>query len=78
MPLPTEAATAIQRYVKEKPNGGYGPRDYRFEDHGLDAAAEREKVRPYLLRFGIAAESLPAGRRTQPREPVHVVKSLID
>ena len=39
----------------ERPRGGYGPRDYRFEDHGLDAATEREKFRGYTERFGIAA-----------------------
>jgi hypothetical protein len=56
MSLPVAAAAAIERYVTERPNGGYGPRDYAFEDHGLDEAAERERFRPYMLRFGIAAE----------------------
>jgi hypothetical protein len=56
MTLPDEAATAIDRYVAERPNGGYGPRHYAFEDHGLDEAVERERFRPYMLRFGIATE----------------------
>jgi hypothetical protein len=56
MSLPEAAATAIDRYVAERPNGGYGPRKYAFEDHGLDEAVEREQFRPYMLRFGIAAE----------------------
>ncbi len=56
MSLPDAAAGAIERYVAERPNGGYGPRDYAFADHGLDEAAERERFRPYMLRFGIAAE----------------------
>jgi hypothetical protein len=56
MALPEEAASAIERYVVERPNGGYGPRNYAFEDHGLDEAVEREGFRPYMLRFGIAAE----------------------
>jgi hypothetical protein len=36
------------------PQGGYGPRNYRFEDHGLNADAEGEKFRFYMERFGIA------------------------
>ena len=44
---------AVERYARERPNGGYGPRDYRFEDHGLDASAEQKKFRGYMLRFGI-------------------------
>ncbi len=46
-------AAAVDRYARERPNGGYGPRDYRFEDHGLDASAEQKKFRGYMLRFGI-------------------------
>jgi hypothetical protein len=56
MSLPEPAAAAIERYVTERPNGGYGPRNYAFEDHGLDEAVERARFRPYMLRFGIAAE----------------------
>jgi hypothetical protein len=56
MTLPEAAASAIDRYVVERPNGGYGPRSYAFEDHGLNEAVERERFRPYMLRFGIAAE----------------------
>lgn len=44
---------ALRQYAAQHPNGGYGPRDYHFEDHGLDPAAEREKFRDYMLRFGI-------------------------
>jgi hypothetical protein len=47
-------AAAIERYVKARPAGGYGPRNYRFEDHGMDAGTEREKFRGYTERFGIA------------------------
>jgi hypothetical protein len=56
MTLPETAASAIERYVAERPNGGYGPRNYAFEDHGLNEAVERERFRPYMLRFGIATE----------------------
>jgi hypothetical protein len=47
----TEAA--VQRHARQQPRGGYGPRNYRFEDHGLDAAAEREKFRGYIQRFAV-------------------------
>jgi len=56
MSLPEKASEAIDRYVLARPNGGYGPRHYRFEDHGLDEATERARFRPYMLRFGIADE----------------------
>jgi len=67
MTLPSTSATAIDRYVAERPNGGYGPRNYAFEDHGLDEAVERARFRPYMLRFGIAAELASShGRRGLP------------
>lgn len=56
------AVAAVGRYAGQRPNGGYGPRAYRFEDHGLDAGVEREKFQPYMARFGIAAEG-DEGRR---------------
>ena len=70
--LSSEATAAMQRRVAAQPNGGYGPRDYRFEDHGLDAAAEREKFRPYMLHFGIEPETLPARRSGASASPATV------
>jgi hypothetical protein len=64
MSLPDTASAAIERYVADRPNGGYGPRHYAFADHGLDEAAERARFRPYMLRFGIAAEATSEHRRT--------------
>jgi hypothetical protein len=46
-------AAAVERYAGERPRGGYGPRDYRFADHGLDPAAERDRFRDYVRRFDI-------------------------
>jgi hypothetical protein len=79
--LAPAAASAIGQYAQERPNGGYGPRDYRFEDHGLDSGAEREKFRNYMLRFGITPESdadrRPGGPRATatrpPARPMHPV-----
>ena len=74
MTLPAQTEAAIGRYVSARPNGGYGPRHYAFEDHGLNEAAERERFRPYMLRFGIAAErsgsSGGGGSRVPARTPV--------
>ncbi|WP_158930744.1 sulfotransferase [Acidisphaera sp. S103] len=52
-------AAAIRTYVTAKPRGGYGEHSYRFEDHGLDEQAERAKFRPYMVRFGVTAETAP-------------------
>jgi hypothetical protein len=69
MTLPAHAAGAIEQYVGQKPNGGYGPRHYAFKDHGLDEATERERFRPYMVRFGIAAE-VASSRRPGVAAPV--------
>ena len=55
--LPSQAAERIGRHVIDRPNGGYGAHCYRFEDHGLDPAAERERFTPYMAHFGIAPET---------------------
>jgi hypothetical protein len=46
----------MERFMAARPNGGYGAHTYRFEDHGLDADAERRKFRDYMLRFGVVPE----------------------
>jgi len=58
MPLEPGVATAIQSYARQRPNGGYGPRHYRFEDHGLDGNTEREKFQAYMQRFEIEPEAV--------------------
>lgn len=62
MALDEPAVVAMGQYVVDRPKGGYGPRDYRFEDHGLNADEERAKFLPYMVRFGIAPEALPEPR----------------
>jgi hypothetical protein len=57
--LPSAAVREMERYVAAQPNGGYGRHEYHFEDHGLDAEAERQKFLGYMLRFGVSPE-LPA------------------
>ena len=47
-------------WSEQQPDGGYAPLAYRFEDDGLDAAAERAKFRDYMVRFGIQPEGAPA------------------
>jgi hypothetical protein len=70
MTLPEPAAAAMARYVAARPNGGYGAHAYRFEDHGLDRGAMRERFRSYMLHFGIEAEE--PGRPVRARSPLPV------
>jgi hypothetical protein len=70
MTLPQQAASAIEDYVAAKPKGGYGAHTYHFEDHGLDEQQERAKFRPYMVRFGVTAESTPKRRNAAVPERV--------
>jgi hypothetical protein len=56
--LRQEAAARIRAYAEEQPDGGYGPRTYRFEDHGLDPQAERARFARYMDWFGIEVEAV--------------------
>ena len=64
--LSPEAADCIRREVQDKPNGGYGMHQYRFEDHGLDPVEQRRLFAHYVEHFRIrtAADDLPAAPRT--------------
>lgn len=73
MELPEVAANAVLRFVAARPTGGYPPHRYRFEDHGLDAACEREKFRPYMDYFGLAPETA-SGREAALRK-VRLIRS---
>ncbi len=64
--LSSAAANAMERHVAARPNGGYGRHAYRFEDHGLDADAERTRFRAYMLRFGVSPEWVPTRAPTSP------------
>jgi hypothetical protein len=57
-----QTVSAIEAYVAAKPKGGYGEHSYHFETHGLDEQEERARFRPYMVRFGITAETTSAGR----------------
>ncbi|MDR3534812.1 MAG: sulfotransferase [Rhodopila sp.] len=63
MTLSAQTASAIESYVAAKPKGGYGQHSYQFEDHGLDEREEREKFLPYMVRFGVTAETAPKRRQ---------------
>jgi Sulfotransferase family len=54
--LSAAATEAIGRLVAAKPNGGYGPRRYRFAEHGLDAARERKRYARYTAYFALRPE----------------------
>ncbi|MBS0562619.1 MAG: sulfotransferase, partial [Proteobacteria bacterium] len=57
-------AERVEAYVRARPNGGYAPHQYDFADHGLDAAAEREKFRRYMVHFGVQTEQTRGRRLT--------------
>jgi hypothetical protein len=78
MQLPAEAAATMEDYISAKPKGGYGAHTYRFEDHGLDEAQEREKFRPYMVRFGVTPEDAPrpAQDRKRDLEPTQDLRSM--
>jgi hypothetical protein len=61
--LSAPAADRIRRLVANKPDGGYGARRYRFAEHGLDPARERERFARYTAHFAIRTE-VDAGRDT--------------
>ncbi|MGH7043497.1 MAG: sulfotransferase family protein [Acetobacteraceae bacterium] len=69
LPLEPSAASAMARLVARHPQGDYDHDAYRFADHGLDLAAERDRFRAYTDYFDIAAETAPArtARPTLPR-----------
>jgi hypothetical protein len=57
--LSSETGSAIDHRVRDKPNGGYGAHEYRFEDHGLDPLEQRTHFAHYVRHFGITMESEP-------------------
>jgi hypothetical protein len=70
LPMAPQTASAIEGYVAARPKGGYGEHRYFFEDHGLDEQSERAKFRPYMVRFGVTAETAPSRRHAPLPEPV--------
>lgn len=61
MDQPDDLPRAIAAFVAAKPNGGYRHAAYRFQDHGLEEATEREKFRPYMEHFQIEPETAWTG-----------------
>jgi hypothetical protein len=51
--LTPQTIARIGEFSRRTPNGGYGPRHYRFEDHGLDPRTERGKFADYVAAFGL-------------------------
>jgi len=67
IPRPEGLGAAVAKFAAAEPNGGYWVHRYLFEDHGLDATAEREKFAPYLRHFGVVPEPAGAPRPAGPR-----------
>jgi hypothetical protein len=70
MPMAPDMASAIDAYVAARPKGGYGEHSYHFEDHGLDEEEERARFLPYMVGFGVTAETAPARRPVVAPAPV--------
>jgi hypothetical protein len=47
---------AMAEHLARRPRHARGAHAYTLESFGLDAAAERERFRPYCERFGVPAE----------------------
>jgi hypothetical protein len=58
MTLSGQGEHRLKRSIAERPDGGYGRNSYRFEDYGLNPAAERKHHSAYMAHF-----------RMQPEEP---------
>jgi hypothetical protein len=56
MEMTMATAGNISDALAAHPDGGYGPRNYAFADHGLDGAMERDKFRGYMTHFGVQPE----------------------
>ncbi len=53
LPFSHEFAARLDRFIAERPNGGYGHNESRLEDYGLDAPTERARFRDYMAYFGV-------------------------
>lgn len=53
MALPPETAARIQRFVAERPNGGYGSRKIPLDEYGLELQAKHQEYQEYTEYFGI-------------------------
>jgi hypothetical protein len=53
LPLSPEAAARIERFVAERPNGGYGSRKIRLDEYALELQAKHSEYQDYTAYFGI-------------------------
>ena len=57
-PLTSDSRRAMQEFVDEHPRGMHGRVAYDLADFEIDAEERREKLAPYVERFGIRLEDL--------------------
>ena len=74
MRMSADAVTGMEAFVRAKPNGGYGAHHYDAGYYGLDEGRERDRFRPYMLRFGISPER-PRPTITPPAPQRHAVSA---
>jgi hypothetical protein len=56
LPFTPDFQAALDRFVRSKPNGGYGNNPGRFEDYGLIPGEQREAFRDYMTCFDVEEE----------------------
>jgi hypothetical protein len=57
LPLPPAAAARMRAHVEANPRHKHGEHRYALEEYGLDRGAVRERLAPYLARFGLDPEA---------------------
>ena len=62
MTFSMRAEKAMSAYLKARPRGGYGRNSYRFDEFGLDPAAERKRFAQYMEIFAVRDETSPGHR----------------
>ena len=53
LPLDAASEAALERHVRENPQGKHGAHRYALEEYGLDPARVRERLRFYTDRFEV-------------------------
>lgn len=56
LPLPASVEAALERHVRENPQGRHGRHEYALADYGLSPGRVRERLAAYIERFDLPAD----------------------
>ena len=56
LPMSQEGAARMKAFIADNPQGKHGIHRYEPEDYGIDPAAVRRQLRPYIERFDLRPE----------------------